>query len=531
MNEINDNEIRDLLKCFICSRTFDVPKVMPCGVSVCETCISKSYDSVDCSYCNQKHEISKNGFSTNYSIDRLLKLIEKRSKDFGFQEIKKDRTNNNLNHIYDNIVVKSTELSNSESKSIETMSKKNYEDAKEAIENEFSEVEQKINKSVILLINDIDDLKQKILKEIQLFKKELYIDLNEKFESENLSFLKFKKEINQLKNSKNLILETKKLELLENKMEFLIGCNKPLKKMISIDFMKNKAVHNVTLIGELSYGYYQYDIVSKIKHINNSEIQIEADLSPLLKQDHLNKKAFGIFAKNKIILIYEKFFGRVLSLFINSIYLDGTVVDSNEIIGVGSFHKHYIFDKYLLISFRLRKKSFALHLFNDKLELLKMLTIDHEIQDIYMANKEIYVIAMNNKSLIYEYDYEFVLKTCFGQKTNAKKAFFINGEIFSIFNDKIYVKTETQINILSKSNGETLEKIHLNLKLDRLVQGMNDANRFILFENGKRLSLYEKEELVIENTLTNKFTFDECQLTKSGHFCFINLNNNILFIV
>ena len=70
-------EIDKLLVCMNCKNHFGVPKVLPCGSSVCEECennIWKDIDeNIDCPICKNIHQRPPSGFQINLLIEKLLK--------------------------------------------------------------------------------------------------------------------------------------------------------------------------------------------------------------------------------------------------------------------------------------------------------------------------------------------------------------------------------------------------------------------------------------------------------------------------
>ena len=55
-----------------CKMIFQNPVTLPCGYSLCEQHLTEYDDKFECSFCHDQHQIPKNGFSTNKTIDLLL---------------------------------------------------------------------------------------------------------------------------------------------------------------------------------------------------------------------------------------------------------------------------------------------------------------------------------------------------------------------------------------------------------------------------------------------------------------------------
>ena len=71
-------EINDLIICSCCKGTFDDPRVLQCGNSLCNNCINyllnREQSGFNCSMCKSFHEIPLNGFIKNNELAKLSKL-------------------------------------------------------------------------------------------------------------------------------------------------------------------------------------------------------------------------------------------------------------------------------------------------------------------------------------------------------------------------------------------------------------------------------------------------------------------------
>ena len=79
------NQISNVLNCSKCSKEFDEPRMLPCGITVCNECISiltntKKANSnlFECAMCLDEHTIPSKGFPLNKSI---LTLIGQKPKE------------------------------------------------------------------------------------------------------------------------------------------------------------------------------------------------------------------------------------------------------------------------------------------------------------------------------------------------------------------------------------------------------------------------------------------------------------------
>jgi len=71
-------KVESLLNCNKCNIRLDVPKLLPCGYSICTYCVTSiivNDNSVfDCSACSNTHQFPKDGFPINQSLIKFLSL-------------------------------------------------------------------------------------------------------------------------------------------------------------------------------------------------------------------------------------------------------------------------------------------------------------------------------------------------------------------------------------------------------------------------------------------------------------------------
>ena len=70
-----EEQIRNVLNCDKCSKRLDEPKVLPCGATVCSSCIAAlkiANFKFDCTMCNKVHIYPADGFPTSKTIQYLL---------------------------------------------------------------------------------------------------------------------------------------------------------------------------------------------------------------------------------------------------------------------------------------------------------------------------------------------------------------------------------------------------------------------------------------------------------------------------
>jgi len=159
----NKNEVNNILTCKYCEGRLEEPKLLPCGKSICSLCVLtiklNASSEYDCSACNKKHEMSKNGLPVNEALVEMLSLqaiqVVKSQEYESLQEILIDiQKKRNLLNLC---------LNNSQDCIIEHC-------------NELRDQVQLAKESIIMKINDLSDV---MIDEIDEYKHEL-MDMNRK---------------------------------------------------------------------------------------------------------------------------------------------------------------------------------------------------------------------------------------------------------------------------------------------------------------------------------------------------------------
>ncbi len=239
--------------------------------------------------------------------------------------------------------------------------------------------------SVENIINDLNNQKRKLLKEIELVKNELIINLDEEYKTFDLcTHSKYETR----KTTYDYPLKADKMvseSQSQHKVPRTISlANSTVKGSIDHHLKKLKTVISGTLTGtNLKYTNSianslkashigETDLMTKIKSLNTQTYITQADMSPLVQFKNIVKKRFGLFTRNRIVVMYERYFGQVSFLFLNIADIDGRVLSMNQLSGMWSFHDYFIFNKHVLIALRVRKDSYKIYLFNERLELVRL---------------------------------------------------------------------------------------------------------------------------------------------------------------
>ncbi len=105
------NKVDTALICKNCEWRLDVPKILPCGETICSLCetniqVNNNNNMFDCLVCQDKHEMPKNGLIISKSLSDILaiELIRvSRGKTFGLLKESLDHILNKSNFIKNGI--------------------------------------------------------------------------------------------------------------------------------------------------------------------------------------------------------------------------------------------------------------------------------------------------------------------------------------------------------------------------------------------------------------------------------------------
>jgi hypothetical protein len=276
---ITNENISDLIKCLNCKRIYDDPKLLPCGYTICKSCLTEclTLPQVNCKYCSTTHFIIIDDLKSNQCIIELINSIEKRTLNLNIIDntLKQNSYINNNDNYSLKIEKDINEQVNFYLKSIgEKIEFVNYSytEAKSQIEGNCHRVVEEINKSVENLINLILEKKYLMLKDVESRKVELLIDFKEKYEK-NLKVEQFRNEIktkfmlllSEFNNQqKNLISDQEiatvymeKIQMLNSKIDENIKYI-PLNIDAGIIFTKadQSSFITVPIIGDVSLLYF-----------------------------------------------------------------------------------------------------------------------------------------------------------------------------------------------------------------------------------------------------------------------------------
>lgn len=88
MIQLDQTEFETLIRCQNCQQIFNLPIIMPCGVSICQSCFQNLHEEPrDCKFCSTRHETNAK-YPINQSVKQLI----------GIYKGALDSTNGKANH-------------------------------------------------------------------------------------------------------------------------------------------------------------------------------------------------------------------------------------------------------------------------------------------------------------------------------------------------------------------------------------------------------------------------------------------------
>lgn len=197
--------------------------------------------------------------------------------------------------------------------------------------------------------------------------------------------------------------------------------------------------------------------------------------------------------------------------------------------------------KHILIAYEDPSRGYLLFSYDPQLRKEREREVNVTIDLILTSETRFYLVEdtdKHNKHLIYEFDYEFNrLQKPFGQNKWPKKPFYIpvGADVFAVENERIYLKLESRVRVLSRSNGLVLnELLFEDLHMSRVFLDVTSPNDelFLVFNGYQKVSLYDIHgEVVASNKIRHPGKFDEFKFIRAGYFGFINNENMFILIV
>lgn len=360
--------LREILKCPHCSSMLDEPKLLPCGASMCLKCLQAlNFQIEKCPICKNKHKINPSALLEHPDTIKLLEIYK-----IKYDTLSRSLANSS-HQLYENCKVQSrssggggcliggggsldrrrprsqppakleeiisnnsglprTEMHNRLNEYMKKLVERvniienGYEQTKVLIDEEIDAIKTEIHTKADMLIDQIIEKRDTMIRDVEMYKDELLVDHFERF-VQNEKFKVFQddvvSEFKQIRSDvERLDFQKKDSEAFRNllqrieKLNATINDNQRLLPetdlKVGLAFKANKWPDiNVPMLGDITYdSIYKIDIKSKIESFNNDYQHFKFEFGSLIDENPVSKN-IGIISKNKFLVLYEKILGKV----------------------------------------------------------------------------------------------------------------------------------------------------------------------------------------------------------------------------
>jgi len=173
----DSNQVDNELLCKHCEGRLDIPKILPCGETICSLCktsIQVNNRMFNCLVCNQKHEMPKEGLIINNSVLKILSVMPTdvfRGESYDF-----------LENLLDEMQKKTSFI------------KLGIENSSDLVKEHCIELRSDVQLKAEEVILQVNDITTKIIEEIDEYEKEL-IEFNKTNKESLDNFNKIVKEM------------------------------------------------------------------------------------------------------------------------------------------------------------------------------------------------------------------------------------------------------------------------------------------------------------------------------------------------
>jgi hypothetical protein len=489
---VGNNNNNKLFKCRKCSKTYDIPKSLPCGNTICNSCLLANDTNVlKCPFCTNDHDIPpQNGFPTNIILFQLMNIDEP--------------------IIGKNDLVPLNDLVESEFKEIDSKLKSLKESSIDLMKLKFDEIRDEIISRSEYLAKNLSEYTEIMLNDIDIYESYLIdeMKIGKNFD-EKLNELKLESKTNcetLLDRAKSLnssiemeIVQLPSLNLIDTEkfqyevsnvdLDSLLICKLKLHDVLKFEMMSNKINNFQTTISyKPNDAQLIYDYKNFVSALGNRKIVLGLNV----KVKVANSSVASSY-KLKILV------------FNNSGQLENEMPLEHEINEKFKQLEYLVAYRDLIYCVYIDNDlKYCLKIFDSKFQTIKDLKFNSIIKSLAISGTRIY--ALFNILNVNVYDLNFDKLDSFGQLVDENEPYYFEDakEIF-IQNNKIYLRhsNDKLIKILDEQTGFLLKNIEINL--DNCFLQVNKLSKIVVINRlKKKLIVFDEYgKLVCENELIN----------------------------
>lgn len=474
-----EEDIHFLLICPKCNKKFTDPRSIPCGETLCHSCIQNMFNSdkngFNCDFCSSYHLQPDPSFPVNKKIQKLLSQK--------YTQVCQSQGSKDLKHTLELIKKFIQDLkacAQNSSNKIKEFCKSIHHDVESSTDGLINE----IHKQRDCLLSSIDSYEIECLKSVQT--DQYFIGKLNKIMDESTSFCEAW--LSNLENFDNQNINDQQLKNASLKAnEYLRVLNNEKNLLHEVQFngklMKFKK-NNFDKIDPNLLGKIQFELISDL----NLKLEKFHQYDLKYKLNSINK----VYMENVFINRFENgdfLFSYPISTFSSkiSIVRHGNIVKDYEIMQFNNRFKTAIFEDRIYVFFSLWHK---LRSFDKNFNQINDVSVGGEITSMCVDQRFLYCLRNDNTVLKYDHRLGLIEKIVLGSK--SKEAIFQ----IKVLGNRIYVFDFDQVvTVMDVGDGKEISRFQVCGK------------RFIFF-NEKIVSLnQEKDELMfydLNGDLLNK---------------------------
>ena len=534
------SELDFLLTCGDCNKKFVDPRILPCGITFCNSCIDFIVDTgkrqVKCQRCGKTHEVPQEGFPPNIGINKILQLKS--------AEVIQSKLVDNFKNVLNLVSKKYTKIEidlQTEEASIRDDCDKVRNITRLAIEEAHAKLDE-IHRDLIEEIDKYERLCQQQLTFVQKNKQDTQVVLKEcrQFCTDSEAMLKqFKIEESdiqkRLKEANILLNNLDKIEADAQSNEFKNFKLKFLKEQDNLTVGHIKKKHRKLRYLETFHSKKEIDLLKLSDDVFTYKMEVGEN-----NQNEENKFLFLIqpFKQEFFLGAYvNKAFN--LNLFI--LNKDGEIVSQNKSLILDSTFSDIIelnlcSDNNIFYIYTEEKHKgvnglhFNVRSYDENLKQIKKFKINSRIKFLNSFEGHAFIGVQKGGHIVFsEYTSNFDLIQEFGKGSNNKCRFFFPSNINNfLISDMFYVMTSSveadeidaleNVVFINKQTGSIEKRFNVKGCLAEYFY----LEKFILtFENDKIYCYNFDGDLLDESQIQN-----ELNLMKFRFF----LNEKIYFL-
>jgi hypothetical protein len=512
-------EIDTILNCLNCHERFDKPKLLPCGESICETCLknilqNNNSNKLKCPFCNNIHEIPEDGeFPTQKLLVEILNM--KPTKIF----------RGNLYEITDKLL----------------------DDNELLIQNFFKDLnnhEKKIRTHCQYLRHEIGQEKTCLLQEVELYEQKCLNSLENKSIQKDHVLSLYTNSVQKLSLWKD---ELNRPVIEDTCLKFIYESAKQLEHVLlnsksffdSLLFLGQLLVYLPSPNGHvLKYNEFSYSDILNIERLNNSYQASTIDYNHICR--NLYNQAFegiwlSLFTNDCLAICFQIY---DVSLAQNRILMklmdnNGQLLKENndyvnsEVVTMTTWNKYVV----LAVRSNLTRKC-QLNLNDFLVSNVKATMLDYEPMLIHCTECFIYVLS-NKAPFVRVHDWNLEEKYAFGQDLDPFQGYYMPNVIqIYIRNEKLYVRDGENVflKVFELNNGSLIKVINVNL-VDCLLHIDSIERIIVINQDSKILYIFDEfGKISFEYDLTFIQTITSFCITYNGHLLINDAVGKVMYV-